>query len=154
MNFKGANITDITKINQEDVFRKTSQTIVGMVTVPAAIVEAGEALKVGTLLHTSDGGKTWTTKPATFDTSADTDDIVYYEGHLYKCTADDNTELPSTTTNWEDLGAWNPNGILYNDITESKKTTVVLTSNAKEKYLTGFDEFLRTQLFNNKLIIE
>lgn len=151
--YTGNNVQNITKINQGDVFRKTLQTVVGTVTVPATVAE-GEALMMGTLLRSDDGGKTWTTKPLTFDTSADADEIVYFEGHIYKCTANGNTELPNTETNWEDLGEWNPNGILYNDITESKKTAVAVTTNAKEKYLTDFDEFLRPQLFNNKLIIE
>ncbi|WP_320034801.1 hypothetical protein [Halarcobacter sp.] len=150
--YTGANVANITKIRQSDVFIGNTITVVGTVTVPT--LADGEALKLGTLLRSLDGGLTWDVKPATFDTSADTDDIVYYEGKTYKSTADGNANLPSTLADWENLGDWDANGILYNDITTTSKTTVVVTASAKGKYLQGFDEFLRPIMFKNKLFVK
>ncbi len=149
-NVTGANVTNITKFRQSDVFIGENSKVVGTVNVPTSLVE-GDVLKIGTLLQSSDGGVTWDVKPTDFDTSANTDQEVYFKGKVYKSTADGNTNSPDTLTDWEDLGKWNANGVLYNDITSTQKTTVVVTGSVKQKYLTGFDEFLRATLFDNKL---
>lgn len=150
----GANVNNITKIRQSDVFLGESTKVVGTVNVPANLQE-GDALKIGTLLHSSDGGDTWNTRPALFDGTAEQDEVVYFEGHTYKSTAADaNTNLPSTGTDWDDLGEWNANGVLYNDITSTTRTTVVVTSSLKEKYLTDYDANLKATLFNNKLFVK
>lgn len=148
-NLTGANVANITKIKQSDVFLANTVKVVG--TVDVGILEEGNALKIGTLLHSSDGGLTWNIKPADFNTSANVNQEVYFNGKVYKSTADDNTNIPDTLTEWEDLGKWNANGVLYNDITSTQKTTVVVLGSVRQKYLIGFDEFLRATLFNNKL---
>jgi len=76
---------------------------------------------------------------------------VYFEGHIYKSLVADNETAPNEG-DWNDLGAWDANGVLYNDLTESKKTTVVVTGSVKENYLHGSDEFLVATLFKNKII--
>lgn len=146
----GANAVNITKIRQSDVFIGENSKVVGTVNIPTSLAE-GEALKIGTLLHTADGGLTWNVKPADFNASANTDQEVYFKGKVFKSTADGNTNSPDSLTEWEDLGKWNANGVLFNDITSTQKTTVVVTGSVKQKYLSGFDEFLRATLFDNKL---
>jgi hypothetical protein len=152
--FTGKSIADITKLKQSDVFNKVDQTVVGLVSVPAGLI-AGDAVPMGTLLLTSDGGKTWSTR-TTPDYAAGSyalDDEVYYEGHIFKSTAAANVTVPGVG-DWTDLGAWNANGILFNDLTESKNTTVVVTGTVAKKTLSGYDEFLHVVLFNNKIIVK
>lgn len=151
MGFTGSSIQNITKIKQSDVFSNIQQTVVGMVNVP--VLADGEALALATLLTSNDGGLTWDslTTPAYVAGTYAVDDEVYYEGHIYKNTVLDNTALP-TDPSWTDLGAWDANGVLYNDLTESKKTTVVVTGEIKQKYLIGNDSFLQVALFKNKII--
>lgn len=151
--FTGANVENITKVKQSDVFTKVDQTVVGMVTVPQAMIDADGAMPLATLLTSTDGGLTWSalTTPAFEVDSYAVDDEVYYEGHIWKSTAPTNTTTPGNG-DWTDLGEWNANGVLYNDLTESKKTTVLVTGTVKEKYLVGNDSFLRVTLFNNKII--
>lgn len=152
--FTGQNVQNITKIKQSDVFIKVHQTVIGTVAVPANL-PAGDALKMGTLLRTNDGGLTWeslTTEPYAAGTYQ-ADEEVYHNGHIYKSLTADNVTTPNTNS-WADLGAWNPNGILYTDITETKKTTIVVTGDQKGKYLHGLDEYLKAQLFTNKLLVK
>ena len=153
--FTGANVANVTKIKQSDVLLKIIGTVVGMVIVPATLAE-GEAVPLATLLSSTDGGITWNTQttPAFDDTAIyAVDNEVYFKGHTWKSTAADNTTVPDVG-DWDDLGIWDANGILFNDITQSKKTTVVVTGDIKQKYLHGFDEFLRAQLFKNKLLVK
>lgn len=154
--FIGANVADITKIKQSDVFLDgVSQKIVGLVNVPQSVIDADEVLPLGTLLRTEDGGATFSplTVAAYEAGSFSVNDEVYFEGHIYKSTADTNT-TPPTTGDWDDLGTWDANGILYNDLSESKKTTVVVTGGVKEKYLKGCDAFLKVSLFKNKILVK
>jgi len=145
--FIGSSVLDITKIMQSDVFKKVHQSIVGTVNVLE-----NETLKIGTLLHSADGGKTWDAlRIAPFEVKEySLDEEVYFEGHIFKSTADNNNT--PTTGDWEDLGEWNPNGILYNNISSTTKTTVAITADLISKQLHGLDEFLAIQLFNNKLL--
>ncbi|WP_294962581.1 hypothetical protein [Sulfurimonas sp.] len=151
--FTGANVRDITKIKNSDVFIKVDLTVVGMVSVPQSIIDNGDALPLGTLLSSRDGGLTWTSLTAPiYETGVYVaDKEVYHEGHIFKSTVADNSTVPGVG-DWDDLGVWDSNGVLYNDLTESKKTTIVVTGSVKEKYLHGSDEFLRTTLFKNKII--
>ena len=155
MDFTGANVANVTIIKPSDIFLKVVQTFVGTVNVPQSIIDAGGALKAGTLLRSDDAGAIWDslTTPAWQAGSYDTDVEVYHNGHIWTSDADANIEEPGVA-NWTDNGEWNPNGILYTDAVETKKTSVVLTGEAKEKYLTGIDAYLKIQLFNNKLIVK
>lgn len=153
--FTGANVANITKVKQSDIFKNVIQTVVGTVAVP--VLAEGEALKMGTLLSSSDGGVSWSSR-TTEDYDATNapfalDVEVYFEGHIFKSTAAANETVPGAG-DWEDLGAWDANGILYNDITENKKTTVVVTGDVISKQLTGLDEHLKITLFKNKLIVK
>lgn len=153
-NLVGKNITNITKIRQSDVFLGESTKVVGTVNIPENLKE-GDALTIGTLLHTSDGGDSWHTRPPLFEGTAIQDEEVYYQGHIYKSTAaEENTNLPTTGTDWEDLGEWDVNGVLYNDITSTTKTTVIVTGSLKEKYLTDYDANLKSKMFKNKLFVK
>lgn len=148
--FTGANVNKITMLRQSDIFIGETTKVVGTVNVPASLAD-GDVLKIGTLLHSADGGLTWNVKPVDFAGSADTNEEVYFNGKVYKSTTDGNNNSPDSLTDWDDLGKWDANGVLYNNITSTQKTTVVVTGSVKQKYLTGFDEFLRATLFNNKL---
>lgn len=152
-NLTGSNIVNISLLKQSDVFTKTIQTISGVVNVPESLSE-GDALKIGTLLKSDDAGATWNTllAPAYAAGSFDTDEEVYFQGHIFKCDTDANTNSPDGA-NWTDLGAWNPNGILANHITATQKTTVVITGSAKGKHLVNLDDYLKVQLFTNKLLV-
>lgn len=151
--FTGKSIANVTKRTQSDIFIQVTQTVVGLVRVPN--IDNFEVLPMGTLLNTQDGGLTWDslTVPTYEAGSYALDAEVYLEGHIYKSTVADNVTSP-VGGDWEDLGVWDANGALYSDITESGKTTVVVTGALKEKCLGGYDEFLRTQLFKNKLILK
>jgi hypothetical protein len=151
--FKGTNVEKITKVKQSDIFLQVDQTVVGTVNVPTA--DDFEVLPMGTLLHSDDGGITWDslTTPIYVAGVHALDTEVYHEGHIYKSTAADNETVPGAG-DWDDLGVWDANGVLYIDITETRKTTVVVTGALKAKYLGGYDEFLRKQLFQNKLLIK
>lgn len=151
--YTGKNIANITKVKQSDIFLQVTQTVVGTVNIPNT--DNFEVLPMATLLHSDDGGVTWDslTTP-TYEAGAHALGAeVYHEGHIFKSTTADNSTVPGAG-DWDDLGVWNPNGVLYIDITETRKTTVVITGALKAKYLEGYDEFLRTQLFNNKLLIK
>ncbi len=52
----------------------------------------------------------------------------------------------------DELATWDANGVLYNDLSESKKTTVVVTGIVKAKYLVGSDSLIQASLFKNKII--
>ena len=150
----GANVQNITKRRQGEVFRNVHQTVVGTVNVPENLAE-GDAVKIGTLLTSTDGGVTWNTR-TTPDYNVDNapfaaDVEVYHQGHIYKSTTADNNTVPGAG-DWEDLGEWNANGILYNDITETRKTTVVTTADVVEKHLIGSDDYLKVILFKNKIM--
>lgn len=151
--FTGQNVQNITKVKRGDIFIDVAQTVVGTVTVPQTIVDAEDALPLGTLLTSTDGGQTWNplTTPLFEVGSYKANAEVYYKGHIYKSTKAANDSIPDVA-DWDDLGAWNANGVLYNDLSESKKTTVVVTGSVKENYLKGCDEFLRVTLFTNKII--
>jgi len=151
--FTGQNITDITKVKRSDAFTDVQQTVVGTVNVPQSIIDAGDALPLATLLTSTDGGLNWNplTAPAYVAGTYQIGDVVYYEGSIFTNDTADNTALP-TDPSWTNDGAWDANGVLYNDLTETKKTTVVVTGIVKEKYLGGSDEFLKATLFKNKII--
>jgi len=151
--FTGSNIADITKIKRSDVFTDVQQTVVGTVNIPQSIIDSGDALPLATLLTSTDGGLTWNplTTPVYIAGTYQIGDIVYHEGNIFTNDTADNTALP-TDPSWTNDGAWDANGVLYNDLTESKKTTVVVTGIVKEKYLGGSDEFLKATLFKNKII--
>lgn len=152
--YTGKNVINITKVKQSDIFSKVDQTVVGTVNFPASF-EEGDVLKLGTFLSTSDGGLTWNSlETPVYETgSYSTDDEVYHEGHIYKSTADTNATVPGVG-NWDDLGVWNVNGVLYNDLQAAEVTTVVVTGVINSKNLPGYDEFLRNVLFNNKLLVK
>lgn len=152
--FTGANVQNVTKRRQGEVFTNVMQTVVGTVAVPVTITE-GDALKMGTLLTSTDGGMTW----KSLETAAfSTDDApyaanikVYFKGHIYESDVADNTNEPDVA-DWTDLGEWNANGVLYSDITEDKKTTVMITGDVVGKHLIGLDDYLKVILFKNKII--
>lgn len=152
--FTGANVQNVTKRRQGEVFTNVVQTVVGTVTVPANL-SAGDALKMATLLTSIDGGVTWKSlETAAFsadDAPYPADAEVYFKGHIYKSDVANNANEPDVA-DWTDLGEWNANGVLYSDITEDKKTTVMVTGNAVAKYLIGLDDYLKVILFKNKII--
>ncbi|NOQ31511.1 MAG: hypothetical protein GQ570_10340 [Helicobacteraceae bacterium] len=152
----GASIANVTKVKQSDIFSDQKQTVVGVVAISAALISAEEPLKMGTLLRSTDGGKNWealTTASHDVASTYAVDDEVYFEGGLYKSTVVDNTTVPDVG-DWDYLGIWASNGVLYNDLLESKKTTVVVSGSVKQKYLHGYDEFLRVPLFDNKILVK
>jgi len=155
MAITGANVQNITKHRQGEVFRNVHQTVVGTVHVPATLAE-GEAVKLGTLLTTADGGVNWyTLETAAYDV-ADApfavDAEVYYQGHTYKSLVASNSAALTDTNSWENLGEWNANGVLYNDITADTKTTVATTCDVLAKHATGLDDYLKVILFKNKIM--
>lgn len=152
--FIGANVQNVTKRRQGEVFTNVVQTVIGTVSVPSNLA-IGDAVKMGTLLSSIDGGATWNTlETAVFsvdDAPYAADAEVYFEGHIYKSDVADNSNEPDVA-DWTDLGEWNVNGVLYNDITEDKKTTVVVTGDVVGKHLIGLDDYLKVILFRNKII--
>jgi hypothetical protein len=146
--FTGASVQDISKVLSSDVFINVQHTVIGTVSVPY------DALPLGTLLTTTDGGATWSTLKTPTYISGNTyqdGDIVYFEGNIFTNNTADNTDAPTEST-WTKKGAWDANGVLYNNLTETKKASVVVTGTVKEKHLSGSDEFLKLTLFKNKII--
>lgn len=155
MNLTGSSVQNITKVTQSDVFTEVQQTVVGDVTVPEAMITADGAMPLGTLLTSTDGGLTWNslTTPAYDAADAPYADAaqVYFEGHIFTSTVANNNTVPNAG-DWTDEGAWDANGVLFNDLTESRKTTIVVTGTAKQKHLVGHDSFIQATLFKNKII--
>lgn len=153
--FRGQNVENITKVRRSDVFTDVQQTVVGMVNIPQSILDADDALPLATVLSSNDGGATWSplTTPAYETKAYPADEEVYYKGHIFKSKVADNNTIPDEG-DWDDLGEWNANGVLYNDLTESKKTTVVVTAVVKEKYLCEYDASMKAVLFKNKIIVK
>ena len=151
--FKGQNVANITKVKRADVFIDVFQTVVGKVNIPQSVLDVDGALSLATVLSSTDGGITWNplTTPAYESKAYSADEEVYYKGHIFKSKVVDNNTIPDEG-DWDDLGEWNANGVLYNDLTESKKTTVVVTATVKEKYLCDYDVHMKATLFKNKII--
>ncbi|MCX6076424.1 MAG: hypothetical protein NTW78_05985 [Campylobacterales bacterium] len=153
--FTGKSVSNITKRTQAEIFSDVEQTVVGTVSIPANLA-VGEALRMGTLLTSSDGGKTWKSLETQAYDVADApfaaDAEVYYQGSTFKSLGASNSAALTDTDSWENLGEWNANGVLYNDIFESKKTTVVVTGDVISKHIIGLDDFLNVILFKNKII--
>lgn len=150
--YEGANANKITLVKASDVFLKVTQKVVGTVTVP--VLTDGEALKLGTLLRSDDGGETWKPRPELYEAGSFANgDTVYFEGHTFTSTADGNTNA-TDGADWTDNGKWNPNGVLYTDLFETGKAAVVVTGDMKGKHLGDYDSYLKTQLFDNKLLVK
>jgi len=149
----GSSVQNITKINQSDVFIEIIQAVEKMVNVPVDLAVDG-VVPVGTLLSTDDGGKTFNTltTPAHVAGTYALDDEVYYAGHIFTSGVADNTSIPLADSNWVDNGKWNANGILWEDLTESKQARVLTTGTVNKKYLSGYDEYLEVTLFDNKIL--
>jgi hypothetical protein len=152
--FIGANVQNVTKRRQGEVFTSVVQTVIGTVMVPANL-STGDALKMATLLTSTDGGVTWNSLETAAFSAGDApyaaDEEVYFQGHIYKSDVADNAN-ERDVADGTDLGEWNANGILYNDIVEDKKTTVVVTGDVMAKHLIGLDDYLKVILFRNKII--
>lgn len=150
-NYTGASVTNISMVKASNVFVNDVVSIVGTVNVPASIT-AGNALQIGTILRTLDGGENWETLTTpTYVAGVHADDAeVYLDGHIYKSNVPNNETAPQSG-DWEDLGEWGANGILKEPLTETKKASVLVLGSAKSKYLKNLDSHLKAQLFNNKL---
>ena len=139
-------------LRESDVIITKIQSVNGTVSVPVDLT-----LDVGTLLTTADGGLTWQERQED-DWAAGTyaaNDIVYHQGHIWKSLAGSNTDEPTTaSSNWEDQGFWNANGVLVEGLEESGDANVLIAGNVVENNLTGFDEALRQQLFNQNIILK
>ena len=155
MSFRGASVANITKMKQSDIFRNVHQTVVGTVSVDAAITTNEDVLPMGTLLTSSDGGLSWSTltAPAYVAGTYQIGDEVYFEGHTFTNDVSNNTAVP-TDPSWTDNGEWNANGVLYVDLQATAKATVVVSADVVKSTLSGFDEFLRASLFKNKILVK
>lgn len=153
--YVGKSINNISMVKASDIFVNDLISVVGTVNVPTLTNPEDTVLKIGTILRTLDGGENWETLSTPAYTAGVYDDEaeVYFRGHIYKSTVDNNETAPQTA-NWEDLGEWGANGILKETLTETKRTSILVIGAAKGKHLVDLDSYLKEQLFKNKLFIK
>jgi hypothetical protein len=151
-------MADITKRvpTIDEVIIKKDQVVSGTVAVtPATTGESG--LVFGTILTSTDGGDTWTTqeKPLWVAGTYAADDEVFHEGHSWKSLEDANTDEPKADNpKWQDLGAFDANGVLVENITQTSKVAVLITGTVREKHLVNYDNSMKKSLFKNKIILK
>jgi len=131
----------------DEVFKKKEHVVSGNVTVS----NDQDGYVLGTVFNTEDGGKTWVSRPPLFDTSADDGDIVYFNGRTYQSTTNENTNAPNTLTDWDDLGAWDANGILTQNAKETGRYAFLTTGEVRERHLKDYDSAMAQSLFKNKI---
>ena len=139
-------------LRESDVIISKQQSKSGTVTVP---IDA--TLDIGTLLTTTDGGVTWTTRQEAdwIAGSYAIDDVFYHLGHIWKSLAATNTAEPGTDpAKWEDQGFWNANGVLVEGLDLTGDANVLTAGYVVENNLTGFEEALRHQLFDCNIILK
>lgn len=139
-------------LRHSDVVVNKVLSVNATVTVPE-----DATLDIGTLLSSNDGGVTFTAQTtAAYATGSYSEgDEVYHLGHIWESLADTNTAVPgSDPAKWEDKGAWNANGILCDYIETSGVANVLVSGVVVEQNLTGFEEALRSTLFENKIILK
>jgi len=140
-------------LTQNDVIVNKQQSVNGFVTVPL-----DTPLDIGTLLITSDGGLTWSTRQEAdwvVGSTHATGDIVYHLGHIWESLADSNTAEPGTDdTKWQDNGFWGANGVLVEGLDESADANVLTSGDVVANNLTGYEDALRHQLFNRNIILK
>lgn len=137
----------------DEVIIKKDQVVSGTVSVPVG----SEGLVFGTPLTSTDGGVNWTSQERPLWVAGEhlTDDEVFHNGHAWKSLEDANENEPITDDpKWQDLGEFDANGMLGENITETSKVSVVITGTAREKYLSNYDASMRTSLFRNKIILK
>jgi len=139
-------------LRESDVIISKIQSVNGTVTVPADTV-----LEIGTLLTTTDGGVTWTIRQEAdwVAGSYAANDVFYHLGHIWKSLVSTNTAEPGTdSAKWEDRGFWGANGVLVEGLDLTANANVLTSGYVVENNLTGFEEALRHQLFDCKIILK
>ncbi len=137
----------------DEVIIKKEQVVSGTVTVP---VGNTDGLVFGTALTTANGGETWNSQTRNIYVAGTfaVDDEVFHNNHSWKSLEADNLVEPGTDeTKWQDLGAFDANGILGENITGTSKVSVLVTGAVRAKYLSGFDASMKHSLFTNKIIL-
>jgi len=141
----------------DEVIIKKDQVVSGTVSVPVAAEGVVAGLVFGTVLTSTDGGVNWTSqeKPLWIAGAFNADAEVFHNGHTWKSLEDANSNEPITDDpKWQDLGAFDANGVLGENITETSKVSVVITGTVREKHLVNYDDSMRTSLFRNKIILK
>ncbi len=137
----------------DEVIIKKDKTVSGTVHLPTGNTTG---LALGTVLTTVDGGVNWNAQERDIWAagSFELDAEVFHEGHAWKSLEAANTvEAGTDEAKWQDLGEFDANGILIENINAESKASVLATGDAREKYLDAYDVSMKHSLFKNKLIL-
>lgn len=134
----------------DEVVIKKDQVASGIVNIPME----SEGLVFGTVLTSTDGGDTWNSQERDLWVAGDyeADAEVFHNGHSWKALADNSVE-PVDGSDWQDLGAFDANGVLGETITETSNVSVIVTGFLREKHLSAYDASMKPSLFKNKIIL-
>lgn len=133
------------------------QVVSGTVAVSPAVEGKEAGLVFGTILTSTDGGDTWTPqeRPLWVAGTYVADKEVFHKGHSWKSLEDANTDEPTADNpKWQDLGEFDANGILVENITETSKVAVLITGTVREKHLVNYDNSMKKSFFKNKIILK
>lgn len=132
----------------DEVILKRTQAVTGLVTVEDALV-------LGTILTTKDGGATWSalTIPEYTPIVYGADDKIFFDGAIWISLEDNNNSKPNEGIQWEKVEEFDANGVLLENLTQTTKAAVLVTGEVREKYLQKFDVSMKLSLFKNKIIL-
>lgn len=140
----------------DEVIVKKERVIYATVNVPVPVIE-GDEYFIGKVLTTLDGGQTFNalTDPVWVAGSYSDADTVFHNGHIFESLADLNVIEPGTDPlKWQDMGVWDANGILMENIDVTGMTSILITGVAVENKLRGYNSAMRHTLFKNKITMQ
>lgn len=140
----------------DEVIVKKERVIYATVNVPVPVIE-GDEYFIGKVLTTSDGGQTFDalSDPVWVAGSYSDVNAVFHNGHIFESLADLNVTEPGTDPlKWQDMGVWDANGILMENIDATTMCAVLITGVAVENKLRGYDSAMHHTLFKNKITMQ
>lgn len=140
----------------DEVIVKKERVIHATVNVPVLVIEGAEYF-IGKVLRTTDGGVTFDamTVPHWVAGAHAIDVVVYHNGHIYTSLAALNIAEPGTDPlKWKDMGVWDANGILMENIDVTGMASILITGVVVENKLREYHPTMRHTLFKNKITMQ
>lgn len=140
----------------DEVIVKKERVIYATVNVPVPVIE-GDEYFIGKVLTTSDGGQTFDALHVPVWVPGSYSDVnsVFHNGHIFESLADLNTAEPGTDPlKWQDMGVWDANGILMENIDVTGMASILITGVAVENKLREYHSTMRHTLFKNKITMQ
>lgn len=140
----------------DEVIVKKERVIYATVNVLVPVIE-GDEYFIGKVLTTLDGGQTFNalTHPIWVAGSYSDADTVFHNGHIFDSLADLNATEPGTDPlKWQDMGVWDANGILMENIDVTGMASILITGVVVENKLREYHPTMRHTLFKNKITMQ